>query len=242
MSAIQQLMLAQGASAGSGGDPYWSNVVSLLHFDGADASTTFTDQSGKIWTANGNAQIDTAQSKFGGSSAYFDGTGDWIQTPDSPDWSTGTGDFTVEMWIKTPGNGAYDQLCGQRDAGGTASTPWGITRDGTNNRLLLSYSDGTSFTLVAGTASIFDDAWHHIALVRNGSSYKQYVDGVLDAQLTLPSVYYSFYESSDVFSIGRHGAYNGQYFKGYIDEFRFTKGVARYTANFTPPSAPFPDS
>ena len=61
-------------------------TVALLHMDGADTSTTFTDESGKTWTANGNAQIDTAQSVFGGASGLFDGTGDYLSASDHADW------------------------------------------------------------------------------------------------------------------------------------------------------------
>ena len=70
---------------------------SLLHFNGADASTTFTDESGKAWTASGHAQIDTAQSVFGGASGLFDGTDDYIYAADSDDWNLGTLDFTVDF-------------------------------------------------------------------------------------------------------------------------------------------------
>ena len=77
-----------------------SYTVALLHFNGADASTTFIDESGKTWTASGNAQIDTAQSKFGGASGLFDGTGDSITTPDHADFDVGSGDFTVDFWMR----------------------------------------------------------------------------------------------------------------------------------------------
>ena len=69
---------------------------SLLHFDGTDASTTFTDESGKTWTAHGNAQIDTAQSVFGGASGYFDGSGDYITTPDRADFDFDGQQFTSD--------------------------------------------------------------------------------------------------------------------------------------------------
>ncbi|MDI6787615.1 MAG: hypothetical protein QME51_04520, partial [Planctomycetota bacterium] len=72
----------------------------LLHFDGTDASTTFIDESGKIWTRYGNAQIDTAQSKFGGASGLFDGAGDYITTPDHNDFNLGSGNFTVDLRVR----------------------------------------------------------------------------------------------------------------------------------------------
>src|SRR5512140_3292044 len=75
-------------------------TVSLLHMNGSDGSTVFWDESARLWTAAGNARIDTAQSKFGGASALFAGTGGYINTADSADWDTGPGDFTVDLWVR----------------------------------------------------------------------------------------------------------------------------------------------
>lgn len=215
-------------------------VVSQLHFDGADNSTLFFDVAGKVWTAGGNAKISAAQSKFGGSALYLDGVGDWIETPDSPDFAQGSRNFTLELWMKSPGNGAYDQICGQRTTSDDYNQNLAVTRNNTNNTLLMGYTNGTSIISAAGTAVVFDDQWHHIALVRNGTSMKQYVDGVLDASLTLTAGF-SLIDMATKLSIGRSGEYNGQYYKGYIDEFRLTDGIALYTADFTPPTEPFPD-
>ena len=73
----------------------------LLHCDGADGSTTFIDSAtGKTITASGNAQIDTAQYKFGGASGLFDGTNDFLYTPNHADFTFGTGDFTIDFWVR----------------------------------------------------------------------------------------------------------------------------------------------
>lgn len=83
-------------------------TVALLHMNGADASTTFTDESGKTWTANGNAQIDTAQSVFGGASGLFDGTGDFISSADSNDWQfdggSNSNEWTADFRIRFNGD------------------------------------------------------------------------------------------------------------------------------------------
>src|SRR5690554_1699309 len=83
-------------------DPYFASVVLLLHGDGTDGSTTITDNSGSAHspTVNGNSQIDTAESQFGGASVLFDGSGDYLEYADSADWDFGTGDFTVEFWMR----------------------------------------------------------------------------------------------------------------------------------------------
>jgi hypothetical protein len=83
-------------------DPYFSNVSLLLHGDGTNGSTTIVDSSAspKTLTAFGNAQISTAQSKFGGSSIAFDGTGDYLSISSSNDLTLGTSDFTLETWAR----------------------------------------------------------------------------------------------------------------------------------------------
>lgn len=220
-------------------DPYWSQVATMLNFIGANGSTTFTDGKGRIWTPHGSAQISTAQSKWGTSSGYFDGSS-WIDTSGASGFAVLTNDATYEAWIKSPGNGAYDQVCGQRDSGGSAQASFPMTRNNTANTLLLSYADGISFFTAPGSATVFDDNWHHVAIVRNGTSLKQYIDGVLDATLTLTPGF-SFPSYSYNFSLARAGEYNGQYYKGYMSGFRLTIGVARYTSGFTPPTAPFPN-
>src|SRR5690606_34123168 len=85
------------ATGPSSTDPYWSSVSSLLHFNGSNGSTTFTDEKGVGWTASGDAEISTAQSKFGGSSLSLDGTGDWLDASNAG-FTFGTGDFTIEAW------------------------------------------------------------------------------------------------------------------------------------------------
>jgi hypothetical protein len=95
----------------------------LLHFDGADATTAFPDDApttvAHTWTAAGNAQVDTADSKFGGASLLLDGVGDWVTTVDSADFTLGTSDFTIECWYKCNlAGGSFVFLCGQGDNGG----------------------------------------------------------------------------------------------------------------------------
>ena len=97
------------------------NTLLLLHCNGADTSTTFIDssRSHKTVTPNGNSQIDTAQSKFGGASSLFDGTGDYLSVPDSEDWNFGTGSFTFDFWVRfNAAPTAEAHLCIQGDPAG----------------------------------------------------------------------------------------------------------------------------
>lgn len=216
-------------------DPYFFNVVSLLHLDGTDASTTITDQIGKVWTAFGNAQIDTAQSKFGGASVLFDGSGDYISTPDSDDWHLEIGDFTMECWYRPAAIGTRQFLCGQGNAGATDyRNCFEITAAG-----LLRYFTGLGFVIdLTGTTTLSVDTWYHLAVTKSGTTWRLFLDGALEASTTNATSIANF---SSSFHVGRLGAFNGLYTNGHIDDFRATKGIARYTAPFTPPTEAFPD-
>ena len=210
-------------------------TVSLLHFNGADASTTFTDESGKAWTANGNAQIDTAQSVFGGASGLFDGTGDYITTPDSADFDVAGGNFTVDLWVR------FNSLA-------ATATVFSHRTDGNNvHRLTVStagklqyevYSAGVAIVSVLGTnGDVTTATWYHIALVRNGTSWVIYKNGVSAATATDAD---SVPNYTGTFQIG---AENGATtLNGWMDEFRFSKGIARWTTGFTPPSIEYSGS
>ena len=96
----------------------------LLHFDGADESTTFTDESGKTWTAQDNAQLDTSVKKFGTASGLFDGTGDYVDSEVSADFGFGTDDFTVDFWMKS-GQSSGNYVCDEVRISSTArSAAW----------------------------------------------------------------------------------------------------------------------
>ena len=213
-------------------------TMSLLHADGADASTTFTDESGKAWTYHGNAQIDTAQSKFGGASGLFDGTGDWIDTPDHDDFNVGNGNFTIDFWIRRNSTGAYVRICGQKDASDTNTTrSVNIAIPAANTLYVDCYANTTQYKIDGTTAITDTNTWHHVEVGRSGATLYLFLDGTLEGTVNIGAA--TINNSASTFSIGRQGAYNSQYFNGWVDEFRFTKGVARHTANFTPPTVAY---
>lgn len=210
----------------------------MLHFNGTDASTTFTDAIGKTWTAYGNAQLDTAQKKFGTASGLFDGSGDYITTADSTDFDVGSGDFTVDCWVRRGTEGTTQSICGQYDSVGS-TTSIELFIDATNKPRGQVYSSGGAFVSVSSgsTTITVDSAWHHLALVRYGNTLTLYLNGT--AQGTVDATGITVRNATVQFSVGRSGEYNGQYFNGWIDEFRFSKGIARWTANFTPPTTEY---
>lgn len=218
-------------------DPHYANVSLLLHCDGANGSTTLTDNSPapKTFTANGGAAISTAQSKFGSASAYLNGTGAYFQTPASTDFAF-PGDFTIEFWAWKSANGAagYDTVVTTDTSDGSAVNGWFLE---------LSTVRGISM-LTAGSVVIRvdvnpnDSVWHHWAVTRAGSTVRAFKDGALLGT----STYASAIAAAGPFGVGRSSSTVTYPFKGYIDDLRITKGVARYTANFTPPTEPFPDT
>jgi len=230
----------------TGGDQYYPSCSLLMHFNGSNGNTTFIDNSPvtKSFTVNGNSQISTAQSKFGGASAYFDGNGDYLSTNSSNDFAFGTGDFTVECWIYSSdvSNPAQRGFLQTSDTAGGLKTSYttGITilqgstvSSGLNGGLVANVA-GTS--VGSSTAVITTNTWYHIALVRNSGTSTLYLNGTSVGSGTTTGNC-----SGTYLSIG--GYYNTSYlYQGYLDELRITKGVARYTSNFTPQTSEFPNS
>jgi hypothetical protein len=219
-------------------DLFRSQVSLLLHGDGTNGSTTITDSSPtpKTVTAEGNAQISTAQSKFGGASIAFDGSGDRVLVANNSALDFGTGDFTVECWVfsvaaLTSYFGGFAHIAGRG---------LGITSD---TYTLAFYQQNicwfanSAFTV--GTTTLTNNTWYHFAAARAGSTLRLFVNGLQESSTTDNLVYTSLFS----FTAGERASGASVPFplNGYIDDLRITKGVARYTANFTPPTAPFPD-
>jgi len=186
----------------------------------------------------GNAQISTTQSKFGGSSMYFDGTGDYLYARNNQDLNLGTGDFTCECWVYvTSWSNANPHLFAKWNDGGNGYAYKGrilssgaSLRFGTGNNGTLS----TEFDFSGANLSL--NTWYHIAFTRYGSSLKAFVNGVQigSTQTTSNSL-----SSNSAFLVGAASDGGLDYIFGYIDDLRITKGIARYTSNFTPPTTAF---
>ena len=215
-------------------DPQYGSVSLLLHGNGTNGSTTITDNSPspKTVTAVGNAQISTAQSKFGGASIAFDGTGDYLTVPTSSAFEYGLGDFTVEMWLFRVGSGQQHLYEGRQNS--------------TTNRFLFYLSPINRLTYYANGANVIEsaavptaNAWSHVAVTRASGTTKIFLDGTQAGSSYSDTISYA--APTSVLYFGCNDAGSGSFLNGYIDDLRITKGIARYTANFTPPAAPFPD-
>ncbi len=211
-----------------------TNTIMLLHCDNTDASTVFLDDNGsrsrRALIANGNAQIDTAQSKFGSSAALFDGTGDYIDTEANSVFAFGTGDFTYECWIRVGTlPSAFKIIMGNQTGTGDYHFLLGITN---TNRIY--YSHLYNNTAITATNAISANTWYHVAVSRSSGISKMFIDGTQTG---------SSYTDTNNFSAGSRCRIGADYlaansWNGWIDEIRVSN-TARYTGNFTAPTAPF---
>lgn len=221
-------------SGAAGSDPYFSNVVLLMHFEAANGSTTFIDSSlaNRTFTANGNAQISTTEKKVGTSSMAVDGSGDYIITNSaSEDFNFGTStDFTIEGWVYVISGGSS----------GTSSNWFTTTSRSYYFGLYLGYiaigNGVTNISLSYINFAPYLDKWTYVTHSRSGANNYIFLNGVLQQTASNASL-----GSNDSLNIGRD-PYFGPLMNGYIDDVRITKGVCRYTTNFTPPTAAFPDN
>ena len=225
---LSQIAVPVGTTTG---DVYYPQTSLLMHFNGTNGSTTMTDNSknNAAVTAVGNAQLSTVQSKFGGTSLYLDGTGDrlTIASP-TPDFSFGTGDFTIETWV-------YKTVASQAvilDARATADAiPWIAIINSSN---FPYFYDGTQYV---STVPITLNSWVHLAWVRTSGVLKIFVNGIQGY-----SAAYTVNLNRTAGLIIGDGVGLVNAYAGYIDELRITNGYARYTGNFTPPTEQFLDS
>lgn len=218
-------------------DPNFANVALLLHGNGADGSTSFVDNSvnNLTPTANGNVQIDTAIYKFPTGSIQFDGNGDYLNYGNQSVLDLGSGNFTIEFWLYKNANTAYMTVCGDFLAASTNT--FSILFDDNGTKITWFNGASTSFTLTA-TNTMSNTTWTHIAFVRSGTTLTLYQNGNANGTGTLSTNY----NATTNFLIGIDPQLIAtRWLNGYLDDFRITVGIARYTAAFTPPDRQFLD-
>ena len=203
---------------GGGGDPHFANVVLLLHGQGADGSTSITDSSsfGKTCSVSGTAAIDADKFLFGSSSLYSGAAGYFIASLGTD--GSMSGDFTIEFFA----SGSVGQVLFAASGAGYLY----------NNN----FQDYGGSVLALST-NMSAATWTHFAISRSGSTLYGFRDGVQTGTRT-----YSGTVNLQTLNFGRYIPNNNLYFTGHYAEIRVTKGVGRYTAAFTPPTAAFPDS
>ena len=233
---LGQLKPADGST--TVGEVHFPKNILQLPFDGSNGATSTSDLSNQNHTVTVNgAQISSAQSKFGGTSLLLDGSNDYLSIGGS-EWNSNlnSGDFTVEFWIRLDTLGDSRIITNYNGSNG-----WGVAMwsggGGTNyfdgywyngSWQYIQYNHGSASHT---TPSV--DTWYHLAFVRNGNDWSLYLNGTAEYTRTVSGSITS--SSLGALEIGRR--YDAaQYVDGYIDDLRITKGLARYTSNFTPPT------
>lgn len=224
------------------GDPYFANVNLLIHGDGVNGGTNITDSSPLQHTVSisGGIVLSTAQHKFGGSSLYFEGhtaNQGYITVDDAIAFNYGQGDFTLEFFYTPGDDNSRFMVITNRDYASPVDVPvegaFAVTATHDSLTVHDSVQPGGVDISTSGVPVVA--GWRHYAVSRSGLTIKLFIDGI---------AYYSGshpvnYNNSFPLVVGSWDS--GVFGSGYIDELRITYGVARYTANFTPPTAPFPD-
>jgi hypothetical protein len=221
-------------------DPNFANVGLLLHCNGTDASTSFPDSSlnAHTVTAVANAQVDTAQSKWGGASARFDGsvTNDYLSVPYSASFELSNGDFTIEGWVRCEFDATSwgtGDIAIQDLSSGTFA-PWILfLQDSGSGTYQVGFeavnsSDVPLVSLLHGTG-FAHNTWVHVAVTRSGSTWRLFANGASPASGS----------SAGTIKTTTAALLLGGGHAGWLDDIRITKGLARYTSAFTPPTAEF---
>ena len=217
-----------------------SNLVSLLlNGDGTNGSRTIIDLSNlyNTVTAAGDARISTAQKKYGTGSILFDGNGDYLTSPSGTAYHL-PGDFTIECWVYQISTAGTQGIIVKRRLDTSETGTWGIAINAGNflfSKLQVTVVNTNFGTSVANT-------WQHIAVCRQGSTIRMFLNGIQGASVT-DSTNYTNTRNLIIGAWDRSGPGNVPtqgWFNGYIDDLRITNRVARYTGNFTPPPAAFP--
>lgn len=219
-----------------------ANTVLLIHANGTDASTFFEDDNGvrasRSLIAIGNAQVDTAQSKFGGSALLCDGTGDYVMSPAGTQWDFATSSFTIEYFIRVNAINTLYVPIALRASASIGIGEWWCEITAAENKMYWGFKNqaGTQYYVnlaLAGTA-FATGQFYHIALVNNAGTAQMYVNGTATGATTALSGSFGI-STTDLWVGAGAGAYS---VNGWMDEIRISN-TARYTTTFTPTTTPF---
>lgn len=244
ISQGEALFAGVGTMAGAPQDPNWASVVLLAGFEDTDGATTFIDESAsaKTITTFGNAQVDTAQFKYGASSLLLDGTGDYATLAASSDFDF-SGQFTIEFFVRFNGTVSDAGLI-TRDSVTSADIRWYIYMN-TNTLYWNAYDTNDVLKFISYAWTHSGSTWYHIAVDKDGSgNVRLYIDGVKVGGTSTMVNGTRTTGTAPVLNIGSDRPYTSYDLNGWMDEIRITKGVARYATDtsFTVPTSSFPRS
>ncbi|MGH8075616.1 MAG: LamG-like jellyroll fold domain-containing protein [Lysobacter sp.] len=223
-------------------DPYWEYVTTLMNMEGADGSNDFPDSaSSRVWTPAGSVQVDTS---LGYNAALFDGDGDFLSASYYyPAFTWWTNDYALEAWINVADLSTWSYVSGVTEVpvmiGNAdpfnATDYWSFGPISTG-QLRLFYYNGSGQTATS-TDVVEEGVLTHVALIKTVDGIRFAINGVLGPNIAIAGT--PLDSSIEDMVIGQMG---NRSISGHIRALRITKGQARYTSNFTPPSAPFPTS
>jgi hypothetical protein len=217
-------------------DEYFHNVTLLVSGRGANGSTTNPDYSknARTITSNNGAAISTTQSKFGGSSMFFDGSNDYWETPNIADARFVSGELgSIEWWVRPANVSAVQGMICQRDGG--ANTGWELLVNSDATWYIQANTGSPTFLISSSTLTI--DTWHHLKMVRTGSGHTThlYQDNVLVASGT-PGISSN---TGTALRLGRRAAAATNYFSGYMSDVRITSGLQLRPSTAAVPVTPY---
>jgi hypothetical protein len=220
-------------------DPFLASVTLLLHFDGVNNGTTFPDSSpsAKSIEVFGGATTNTTVTKYGSASGFFNGSTAYLRFADAGAMDFGTGDFTVEAWVY-PTSLVSEKGSIISGTGPTNGDFMFVLRSAT---LLSVGRNHVAWDATTSGVTFNTNTWYHVAVSRTSGVLKIFVDGVqrFSGANTQNYNIQGTYGAVGARQLTSGAASYGELFAGYIDELRVTKGVGRYTVNFTPPTGPF---
>ena len=228
-----------------------STTSLMLHGNGSNGGTTITDSSTantKTCTAVGNTHTDTTVKKYGTASIQFDGTGDYVTVPDHADFTMGSGDFTYEFWVRfdaVPNDaGFFGQTQSTGTGGDTYEKGMYCYYEGGDDRVYFRWRSATDASIrlqLSFRPHFRENSWYHVAIVRDGPMFIGYINGKAQYKNEGTDIMpgnHSVVDCDGTFEVAKGNVYAMN--AGYMEEFRVTKGVAKYKTDFVPPGSAFP--
>ena len=235
MFAHGVMRAASGVSSGTDGNDAYTTL--LIHSDTTNGDTVFTDSSASAHsiTANDSTQHSTIEKYFGTTSIKFDGSSDYLRIPNHTDFNFGSDDFTIDFWFKINVAASWKKFLGI-GVGGYRGMLMQIDGATTNMMINITNAAGTSWGVLSSIPMGFPGTWMHIAMIRTGNTIKIFKNGTQVGSDY--SITWSIQMTTSGIQIGGVSDWNS-YPDCYMDEFRISKGIARWTENFTPPTTPY---
>ncbi|MDT7836369.1 LamG-like jellyroll fold domain-containing protein [Aquabacterium sp. OR-4] len=233
------LALQRVALAGRGVlsvDPNFSQTSLLLRGEGTADSTAVVDSSmpqKKVTVSSAGASINTSVVKMGSGSIYFDGASGVLSVPADVSLNLGGSDWTAEFWMYPQGNfSKYRTILSRRPWGATPEASYEVGLEKGTGKLYF-WTGGTVWT---SPSAVSLNSWTHVAVAQSGSNVLLFLNGTLVR--TVAATAHNRQDSHPL-HIGAFYSSESQHYQGYLDDLRITKGLARYTSNFTVPTTPY---